>query len=204
MKNNLILINLSVMLIISGLCSGQPKKSAVNYLGIQSPVSFQSKAFQLVWSSHPDASLYKQEYLQSGDPFPNYKSMIMIDFVITTSTVDQAINMKIRELEQLKLSNHDVNFEIISNAATGEKIIDCLIGQTAADEGNSLVERDIYRFKSVKAKSGEKGVFLFAVSTRKYGRDIKPFLTKLKTERPILIKEIAGITLPVLNIAQSN
>lgn len=204
MKNNLILINLSVMLIISGLCSGHPKKSAVNYLGIQSPVSFQSKAFQLVWSSHPDASLYKQEYLQSGDAFPNYKSMIMIDFVITASTVDQAINMKIRELEQLKLSNHDVNFEIISNAATGEKIIDCLIGQTAADERNSLVERDIYRFKSVKAKSGEKGVFLFAVSTRKYGRDIKPFLTKLKTERPILIKEIAGITLPVLNIAQSN
>lgn len=204
MKNNSILINLSVMLIISGLCSGQPKKSVVNYLGIQSPVSFQSKAFQLVWSSHPDASLYKHEYLQSGDAFPNYKSMIMIDFVITASTIDQAVNMKIRELEQLKLSNHDVNFEIISNAATGEKIIDCLIGQTAADERNSLVERDIYRFKSVKAKSGEKGVFLFAVSTRKYGKDIKPFLTKLKTERPILIKEIAGITLPVLNIAQSN
>lgn len=204
MKNNLIFINLSVMLIISGLCSGQPKKSAVNYLGIQSPVNFQSKTFQLVWSSHPDASLYKQEYLQSGDAFPNYKSMIMIDFVITASTVDQAVNMKIHELEQLKLSNHDVNFEIISNAATGEKIIDCLIGQTAADERNSLVERDIYRFKSVKAKSGEKGVFLFAVSTRKYGKDIKPFLTKLKTERPIRIKEIAGITLPVLNIAQSN
>lgn len=178
---------------------GQSSKPAVNYLGISEPIVFQKKSYRMVWSSHPDASLYKQEYLVAGDAFPNYKSMITIDFVIAAASVDEAVRTKLRELEQMK-KTLDVNYEVIGNAATGEKIIDCLLGQKAADDSKSIYEHDVYRFKAVTAKSGQKGILLYAISNRAYGKDIRPFLTRLKTERKALIAEAAKAPVPEITI----
>ena len=178
---------------------GQHNKPAVNYMGIPGPIVFQKKSYQLTWSSHPDASLYKQEYLVAGDDFPNYKSMITIDFVVATASVDDAVRTKLRELDQLK-KTLDVNYEVIGNAATGEKIIDCLLGQTAADDAKSIYEHDVYRFKAATAKSGQKGILLYALSNRAYGKDIQPFLTRLKTERKTLIAEVAKTSVPDITI----
>lgn len=186
---------LAFLLLASVQSVGQNNKPAVNYMGIPGPVVFQNKSYQLIWSSHPDASLYKQEYLVAGDGLPNYKSMITIDFVIVATNVDQAVRTKLRELEQLK-KTLDVNYEVIGNAATGEKIIDCLLGQTATDNSKSIYEHDVYRFKAVTAKSGQKGILLYALSNRAYGKDIQPFLTRLKIERKALIAEVAKASVP--------
>ncbi|MGV3601190.1 MAG: hypothetical protein ACO1N1_08290 [Dyadobacter fermentans] len=178
---------------------GQSGKPVVDYLGIPGPIVLQKKSYQLAWSSHPDASLYKQEYLVSGDALPNYQSMITIDFVIASASVDDAVGAKLRELEQLK-KTLDVRYEVIGNAATGEKIIDCLLGQSAADDSKSIYEHDVYRFKSVTAKSGQKGILLYALSNRAYGKDIQPFLTRLKSERKALIADVAKAPLPDITI----
>jgi hypothetical protein len=203
MQSNLIIISLVGLLALSGQSYGQAKASVVDFLSIPGPLPIQKQMYLLTWSAHPDASLYKHEYLTAGDAFPNYMSLVTIDFVVTASAVDQAVATKVRELEQLKKSGYDVNYEIISHAATGEKIIDCLIGQTAADDRNSLVERDVYRFKGAKAKSGQQGIVLFAVSVRKYGKDIKPFLIKLKADRPVLLNEVAKLQMPEINLTKS-
>lgn len=186
---------LAFLLLASVQCVGQNNKPAVNYMGIPGPVVFQKKSYQLIWSSHPDASLYKQEYLVVGDNFPNYKSMITIDFVVATASVDDAVRTKLRDLDQLK-KTLDVNYEVIGNAATGEKIIDCLLGQTATDDAKSIYEHDVYRFKAITAKSGQKGILLYALSNRAYGKDIHPFLTRLKIERKALIAEVAKASVP--------
>lgn len=195
----LIPLAIASLLLASVQGFGQNNKPAVNYLGIPGPIVFQKKSYQLTWASHPDASLYKQEYLVAGDGFPNYKSMITIDFVIAAASVDDAVRTKLRELEQLK-KTLDVNYQVIANAATGEKIIDCLLGQTATDDAKSIFEHDVYRFKAVTAKSGQKGVLLYALSNRAYGSDIKPFLTRLKTERKTIIAEAAKAPTPEITI----
>lgn len=187
------------LLLASAQSFGQNTKPAVNYMGIPGPIVFQKKSYQLIWSSHPDASLYKQEYLVAGDGFPNYKSMITIDFVIAATSVDDAVRTKLRELEQLK-KTLDVNYEVIANAATGEKIIDCLLGQRAADDTKSIYEHDLYRFKAVTAKSGQKGIVLYALSNRAYGNDIQPFLTRLKAERKVLVADVAKAAMPEITI----
>ena len=190
----------TVSLLLASVQSfGQNNKPAVNYMGISEPIVFQKKSYQLVWSSHPDASLYKQEYLVAGDDFPNYKSMMTIDFVVARAGVDDAVKTKLRELEQLK-KTLDVNYEVIGNAATGEKIIDCLLGQTASDDSKSIYEHDVYRFKAVVAKSGQKGILLYALSNRAYGKGIQSFLTRLKADRKTLIAEVAKAPLPDITI----
>ena len=202
MLNKLIFICITLLLLMAGQSNGQTKKNILNYLGVKGPVSIQKNVYNLVWSSHPEASFYKQEYLPDGDAFPNYKSMFTIDFAVTESSVDDAVNRKILELKQLKKTGLDVNYEVIANPATGEKMIDCLIGQTAVDEQKSLIERDVYRFKSVKTKSGERGLLLIAVSDRKYGKDIKPFLINLKTSKPLLANAVAKFPMPELTLSK--
>jgi hypothetical protein len=200
MQNNLLITGLLSLLSLTYSGYKQQKKDATNFLSISGPIYVQKKSYQLSWSSHPDASLYKHEYLAAGDQFPNYKSMVMIDFVLTGSTVDQAVATKISQLEKLKATLPIVQFNLIANKATGEKIIDCLMEQTAADDRNSVVERTIYRYKSILTKSGQRGVLLFAVSTREYGKGITPFLVRLKTDKPILVNEVAKLSLPEINI----
>lgn len=200
MPANSVLTSLFTLLMLSAPSYGQAPKPAINFLEIQTPISVQKNRYRLSWSAHPDASLYKQEYLVAGDNFPKYKSMVSIDFVLTESTVDQAVDTKLRELEGLKRTNPIVQYTIVGNAATGEKIIDCLIGNNTANERDNLVERDVFRFKAVKTKSGQRGILLFMVSNRKYGPEITPFLTKLKVKKPLLINEVAKLTLPVIQL----
>lgn len=178
----------------------QTPKPAINYLGILAPISVQKNAYRLTWSAHPDASLYKQEYLVAGDDFPKYKSMVGIDFVLTESSVDQAVATKLRELDNLKRTTPIVNYEVIKNPATGEKIIDCLIGNNTQNERDNLVERDVFRFKAIKTKSGQHGILLFMVSNRKYGSEITPFLTKLKADKSLLVNEVARLSLPEIQL----
>lgn len=202
MKHTLLTTGLAGLSVLSGQSYGQTTKAVINFLSIPNPINVQKKAYQLSWSSHPDASLYKQEYLAVGDAFPRYKSMVTVDFVVTESTVDQAVSAKIRELENLKRTNPIVQYEVMSDAATGEKLIDCLIGTNAANERTNLVERDVYRFKSIKAKSGHHGILLFAVSERKYENDITPFLTRLKADKSILVNEVAKLSMPEINVTK--
>jgi hypothetical protein len=193
-------VSLFILCTLYNPAYAQPPKPAVNYLGIQAPITVQKKAYRLAWSAHPDASLYKQEYLVAGDVFPKYQSMVGIDFALTESTVDQAVDTKLRELDNLKRTYPIVNYNVIGNPATGEKIIDCLIGTNTAAEQDNVMERNVYRFKLVKTKSGQRGVLLFMVSIRKYGAEITPFLTKLKVEKPLLVNEVAKLVLPEIQL----
>lgn len=200
MSSNLLFISLFAVFMLPNLGYAQAPKPAVNYLGIQAPISVQKNVYRLAWSAHPDASLYKQEYLVAGDDFPKYKSMVGIDFVLTESSVDQAVETKLRELDNLKRTNPIVNYEVIKNPTTGEKIIDCLIGNDAPNERDNVVERDVFRFKAVKTKSGQRGILLFMVSNRKYGPEITPFLTKLKVDKPLLVSEVAKLSMPEIQL----
>lgn len=202
MQNSLFITSLLGTLSLSGLGYGQAKKDLTNYLSIPGPIYVQKKAHQLAWSSHPDVSLYKHEYLVAGDRFPNYKSMIMIDFIVTESTVEQAVASKISQLEAMKKTNPIVNYNVIINKTTGEQIIDSLLGETAVDDRNNLIERNVFRYKLVRTKAGQQGVLLFGVSTREYGDDINPFLVKLKTDKPVLVNEVAKLTLPEVSLTK--
>lgn len=201
MKTNL-LLSVACLVIFVGQSYGQAPKAAINYLALPGPFTVQNQVYRLAWSSHPDASLYKHEYLAAGDQFPNYKSLITVDFVVTPSTVGQAVSTKIRQLEAMKKTNPIVNYELMENKTMGEVIIDCIIGETAADDRNSVVERDVFRYKSVSATSGQRGILLFAVSIRKYGSDITSFLTKLKADKKMLVNEVAKLPMPAINLAK--
>lgn len=200
-KIRLALSLLIAVMFLSTVAYSQANKSATDYLNIPGPVVFESRPFGLSWTSHPGANFYKQEYLPKTESANQYKTMILVDVVTGDASIKNVVAAKLTELKQMKAGNPMVNYEVINNAATGEYMIDFLLTANAADGKTiSIIERNVYRYKTFTNKIGQKGVLLFGVSTRTYGADVTPFLTSLKATRKELVRKVSAFQMPDINI----
>lgn len=191
---------LFLMLCIAGLYSfvsfGQGK-NPVDYLSVPGPLSFDAKVYQLVWSAHPSENYYKQEYVVKGDNVARFQSMLLLEVAITDAAVKDIVSSKIAELKSMKASNPMVNYEMFEK--NGEYILDFLLSANSPDGKTiDILERNVYRYKAYTGKDGKKGVILFAVSTRAYGKEADKFLLNLKATKSRLVNAIAQFSIPVI------
>jgi hypothetical protein len=173
------------------------------YLDVPGPIVFEKNAYQLDWSSHPVANFYKQEYLVKGDTAGKYKTMVLMDVMVTGKGIKEIAGEKIAELKKLKETNPVVNYEIFDNPSSGEYMLDFVLSANTADgKYISIVERNVYRYKAFTDKNGKKGVLLFGISTRGYGNSINSFFASLKANRKALIDQVAKFTIPDIAVAK--
>jgi hypothetical protein len=173
-----------------------------DYLQVPGPLLFEKTAYHLVWTSHPTATIYKQEYIATGDDPARYKTMILLDLLLGSVPVKDIVEAKVSELRKLHDLNPIVSYQVRA-LPTGEFLLDFLLSQAAPD-GKSLhiVERNVYRYKQLTGPSGKKGVLLFGISQRSYGADTKPFLASLQRTRADLPPKVEQVKLPVVSIAR--
>ena len=201
MKQNPIVSLLAASLFLSIYSYGQTKKAVIDYLGLPGPIDFDSKSYNLSWTSHPSANYYKQEYIVSGDNLAKFTTMIMVELVTGDIKIKDAVAAKIEELKKMKESNPIVNYESFDNPKTGEYMIDFLLSQNTPDGKDiSIAERNVYRYMPFAGKDGKKGIILFGISTRSYGDKIKPFLVSLKSKKSELVNKIAQYKFPELKL----
>jgi hypothetical protein len=181
---------------------GQTSKKMTDYLNVPGPIIFDNKAYNLTWSSHPAANFYKHEYVMKGDTVTKFKSMILVDVLTGNLSLKEVTGAKIEELKKIKQGNPAVTYEIFQNASTGEYMIDFLLTANAPDGTISIVERNVYRYKTFTDKSGKKGILLFGISTRSYGNDIASFFTSLKNNKADLVNKTAKFTIPAITLAR--
>lgn len=191
----------AVVAIACGLVSSGPVSSARaaearDWLGIPGPLVFDGTSYALAWSARPSATYIKQEYLPAGQATGSYASMLLVEVVEGGSTVEAVLGAQIRMLGARKGRDPLVNFSAIRNGASGEAILDFIIGGRTA-QGAPIAEWNAYRYTPRKGADGRDGVMLFAISRRAYGdAGIKAFLGRLKSERPGQISRLAQHTLP--------
>ncbi len=198
MKKQTVFI-LFITLIMSTTTNAQIHKPA-DYLNVPGPIVLDNQTFGLSWSSHPADNYYKQEYIVKGDNPDQFKTMILTDVITGESNIKNVVGDKVAELKQMKSSNPVVNYEIINNPKTGEYIIDFLLSANNADGTMSVVERNVYRYKTFANKAGRMGVQLFGVSTRSYGAAINNFFATLKTNRKDLVNKVSLYNMPEIKI----
>lgn len=193
----------ALSLLLFSVCTmGQGNKPAIDRLGIKS-ISFDNKQYPLSWSSHPAELYYKQEYVAKGAIATKYNTMILVDVLLGDKSLKEIVSAKIAELKQQQAANPMVNYQVFDNAAKGEYMIDFLLSANAPDgKTMSIVERNVYRYTTFTDRSGKKGIPLFGVSTRGYGKNIDAFLLSLKGSKNVLVNQVAKYTLPVVTILE--
>ena len=115
----------------------------------------------------------------------------MIDLLTEGATPQSAAADMVAGLEQRKGSDPVVNFELLSNEATGEIILDFLLSDSSS--GTIIVEWNAYRY----VPHGD-GLALFAISRRGYGDEAVEFIGGLGEWRRASIKALALMELPQL------
>lgn len=168
-----------------------------DYLAIPGPIQYNKSSYKLSWSAHPTADYYKQEYLPANEKPETFNQMLLVEAVTGNITVRDAVNAKVKELEQRKKTDPSTNYQVIENAATGEYLLDFIVTQSSGDK-ISIAEWNAYRYVTLKGKSDKGGVMLFAYSKRAYGDGINSFFKMLKTSRTTDIRSLAVFEIPAI------
>ncbi len=198
MKPGSKLATTALTILISAFSFGQTGKTVVEYLGIPGPIVINNNSYNLVWSSHPSAAYYKQEYIGAKDKVEKFKKMVLVEILIGDAKPIDLAQSKIAELKQLKESNPIVNYEVFQK--NGEVLLDFLVSENTPDGKISILERNVYRYKTVTDKTGRKGIMLFSISERSYGNEADTFLSSLKNSKSVLLNAVAAFKIPEISI----
>ena len=174
---------------VAAVALALPVTAQEEALGIPGPIVFEETTFDLAWTSHPNETSYKQEYLPAGEALESYSQMLMIDLLVEGANPEAAAADMIAGLEQRKASDPVVNFDMIANEATGELILDFLLSDSST--GTVIVEWNAYRY----VPYGD-GLMLVGISRRGYGDEASGFIADLADWRTSSIEALAVMELP--------
>lgn len=162
-------------------------------VGAPGPFVLEGTSFDLVWTSHPTETFYKQEYVPEGQSVEAYDEMFMVDVLTTGVTPDEAAHAIVTSLQERKASDPVVNFEILKNEATGEVILDFVLSDSSGEA--VIVEWNAYRYVPL-----HNGVAMFGISRRGYGDGAADLLRGLKDARATSIGALAELELPEIGV----
>ena len=125
----------------------------------------------------------------------------MLDVITGRTKLKDLVATKVAELNKMNVLNPVINYEKFEK--DGEVMLDFMISENTPDgKLVSILERNVYRYKSVVDKSGQKGVLLFGVSDRHYGNDIDDFFATFKSKRFDLINLVGAFDIPEMSVAK--
>lgn len=175
------------------------KDEVINYFGTSKEITFSKKTYKLSWSSHPNATYYKQEYIPDGDKADTFNDMILIDFIQRDIPVAEVVKAQVTMLNERKKTDNICNYQLINSANGSEYILDFAMSESSGPTLN-IVEWNAYRYKAYIDKQGHKGVLLFGISHRSYGSKASSFLKSLKEYRVEHQKALISYPMPNIQI----
>lgn len=188
-------------ILFSALSFAQSSQQPQNYMNVPGPIAFNNSSYKLAWTSHPAANYYKQEYIPAGETAEKFKSMVMLEVLTGKVSVKDIVAAKTEELKSMKAANPYVNYETFYNKEKEEYILDFLVTANTPDNKSiNIAERNVYRYKVFTDAAGQKGILLFAISTRSYGKDVTKFLETLKSGKADLVNKVRLFAVPAVKI----
>lgn len=170
-----------------------------NFLNVPELINFSGTDFNLSWSSHPSDNYYKEEFIPKDNDVEKYKQMIIAELALGNITAKDAVSQKIRELEARKPTDKIVKYQVLENKSTNEILLDFMVSE-GRGETDTIVEWNAYRYSNYSDKTGKKGVYLFALSKRGYGKDSLSFVSDLIANRQKYVADFVALTRPEINL----
>ena len=174
-------------------------QEARNYYSIPEMLIFDSVQYKLMASYHPNDMYYKQEYIPAHESADHFNRMVFIDVAIVDATPREMLDTKAKELQDRKKNDPVVNYEILENKDKGECVLDFILSDGNGNK-TTVVERNVYRYKSYSDRAGRRGVLLFAISQRGYDKDITVFFRNLKNNRVDDINKVGAYNISDIEV----
>ncbi len=184
-----------LLLFLTAFClSLTTDKPVQDYLGVGQSIEFNGKNYQLAWSSNPGEGYYNQEYLTDSSSLSNYNELLMVEAIKGSISTDDAVGVKVSELQEWKKSNPIINWNVYKNGE--ERVIDFVVS-----DGDIVYEWNIYRYLSQKNKK-KKYLLLYAYSYKDSvitREDLHVFFDRIVENRTIVIEKLGALELPLVN-----
>lgn len=202
MNNKKRILFILLGLLLTAVSCGKKNNEHKDFLNAGKTILFDNVKYNLAWTSHPSANYYKQEYLSEKDTLEKFKKLILLDVITGKNRLKEVVDSKVAELKKLKETDPMVNYEVFGK--DGEIMLDFLLSKSRPDTNDpDIVERNVYRYKTLTDSNGEEGVLMFGVSERVYGDDIDNFLITLKENRFDLPDAVGAFVIPEVTISNN-
>jgi hypothetical protein len=176
------------------------KNAILNYYGIPKYLDFNGNRYDLGFSTHPNDTYYKQEYIPKGQNTEHFDDLIFIDFLNDDKIpLNNAVQTQIATLKERKKTDAICNYQVLKNVNKKEYILDFLLSESTNDKV-SIVEWNAYRYIIYSDNSGHTGVLLFGVSHRVYDDKIDGFLKSFSLFRTEKLKRLSEYHMPEIQL----
>lgn len=168
-------------------------------IGVKGPLRFNSADFKLTWTDKPRDNYYIQEYLPEGENPDSYNQMLTIHLFLSNIELKDAVNQKVRELDNRKNTDPICNYEISESPDGKEIIIDFLLSESR-NGSMTIAEFNVYHYRNIVLSNDTKALAVYAYTKRGYGDGVDDFLISLKSDRKSHINEMASAEKPEIQI----
>lgn len=174
--------------------------NSVDRLGVTGPLTFNKTNFHLAWTAKPKDTYYIQEYVPAGEKVENFNQMLTIHLFDTDTKLKNAVQQKIKELNDRKKTDPTCNYQVNESPDGKEFMVDFLLGESENDK-MKIAEFNIYRYKQADLGNKKRGTLVYAYSKRAYGDDITTFYKSLGSDRTKLLNEMIGSEMPTVKLS---
>jgi hypothetical protein len=169
-------------------------KGPMDRLKVPGPILFNQETYRLAWSSHPEGTWYKQEYVPAGESVERFSSMLMVDLRPDGPDALQMAQNMAKQIAARKGTDPAANYDLIVNPETKEVMIDFLMSAKGAD-GTLIVEWSAHRYTT---RPDGTGTVLVGIARRGYGEAAVDFLKALKAVRQRDIEALSTLKVDVV------
>jgi hypothetical protein len=174
--------------------------SLVNYLEVQAPLAFDDRAYRLAYSGAQAKVYYLQEYLPEGQELASYNNMLMVSALVSDQSAQDLAVTKMGELDIMKQFDPVCNYELNQKPDGSEYLLDFLLSEFNEDSILTLIEFNIYHYRTVQVSRKKKAVVLFAYSERAYGEAIELFFQQFAETRENLLNAMISLEKPEVQV----
>lgn len=166
-------------------------------ISIPGPIELDGTEYFLSWSKPMSKTLYRQQYLPADEKIEDFTQLLDFSYFTKEIEMELAVRQKVEEIQDRERTDKYANVNVIESPDGKEFIVDYFISENPA-KGNSFIEYNVYRFKTIGSENG-KSFLILSYAKRMYG-DLKSSAKSLKKQREHIVSTIIDYKVPEITI----
>lgn len=192
---------LFLLLFISVLSFIKAQDDVPDLLSIPGPIEYDGSEYFLSWSKPISKTLYRQQYLPRDEQIENFTQLLDFSYFTKEIEIELAVRQKVEGIQQKAKTDKFAKVNVIESPDGTEYIVDYFISESP-EKGDSFIEYNVYRFKSL-TNGTDKSFLILSHAKRMYG-DLKSSAKSMARQRDHLLTMMIEFKIPEIKATAKN